>query len=345
MSTRLLSPVQQLRDAHGRVATDLRVSLTDRCNLRCSYCMPAEGLAWLPTESTLRTDEVVRLLGIAVARLGIRTIRFTGGEPLLRRDLEEIVAAAHALRTPDGHPPDLALTTNGLGLDKRANALAVAGLNRVNISIDSLDPDRYARITRRARLDDALAGVAAADEAGLHPVKINAVALRGVNEDDIIPLAEFALTRGYELRFIEHMPLGPRHGWDRATMIPASEVLERLAAHFTLTPDPHRGAAPAERWDVAEQTCHPGGRIGIIGSVTQPFCGACDRTRVTSDGQLRTCLFSQTETDLRTPLRNGADDVALAELWLGAHRAKPAAHGIDRSDFKPPDRPMSSIGG
>lgn len=345
MSQRLMSPTRSLRDAHGRVATDLRVSLTDRCNLRCSYCMPADGLEWLPVEETLTTAEVTRLIRIAVTTLGVTTVRFTGGEPLLRRDLEEIVADAAALTGRDGRRPDLALTTNGLGLDKRADALASAGLNRINLSIDSLDPERYAQITRRPRLPDALAGLAAADAAGLHPIKVNAVAMRGVNEDDIVPLTGYCLQHGYELRFIEHMPLGPRHGWDRATMVPAAEILDRLATRFTLVPAPTRGHAPAERWDIEAGDGHPAGRVGIIASVTRPFCSACDRTRLTSDGQLRTCLFARTETDLRTPLRHGATDADIAELWQGAHRSKPAGHGIDDPGFTQPDRPMSSIGG
>lgn len=344
MGQHTTSTVPELRDAHGRVATDLRVSLTDRCNLRCSYCMPAEGLAWLPSEETLSTEEITRLLTIGVERLGIKTIRFTGGEPLLHRDLERIIAMTAALRGPTGRP-SIALTTNGLGLDKRAERLAAAGLDRVNVSIDSLDPSRYAQITRRPRLADALAGLAAAAAAGLSPVKVNAVAMRGINEEDIVPLAGFCLQNRYRLRFIEHMPLGPRHGWDRATMVPAEEILTRLAARFTLTPRPTRTHAPAEVWDVAGSDWHPAGQIGVIASVTRPFCASCDRTRLTSDGQVRSCLFSQVETDLRTPLRQGASDDEIVRLWEGEHLRKPAEHGIDDPDFVQPDRTMSSIGG
>lgn len=334
-----------LVDQYGRVARDLRVSLTDRCNLRCSYCMPAEGLAWLPTEDTLTDAEVVRLLRVAVETLGVHTIRFTGGEPLLRRSLEQIVAAASALRTPDGQAPELSLTTNGIGLDKRAAGLAAAGLTRVNVSLDSLNRERYARIARRDRLPDVLAGLAAADAAGLHPVKVNAVAMRGLNEDDIVPLAAFCLARGYRLRFIEHMPLGPEHAWDRTTMVPATEILAALATRFTLTPAGQRGAAPAEEWLVAASDDHPAGRIGVIASVTRPFCADCDRTRVTADGQIRTCLFARTETDLRGPLRAGASDDELAAIWQGAHHTKAAGHGIDAPGFTQPDRGMSAIGG
>ncbi|QXT62296.1 GTP 3',8-cyclase MoaA [Tessaracoccus palaemonis] len=334
-----------LGDRFGRTARDLRVSLTDRCNLRCSYCMPAEGLAWLPTEATLTDAEVIRLLGVAVERLGITRVRFTGGEPLLRRGLEEIVAAAAALRGPDGRP-ELALTTNGLGLDRRAAALRAAGLDRVNVSLDSLDPERYAALARRDRLPDVLAGIEAAAAAGLSPVKINAVVMRGANEADVVPLAHFCLDRGYQLRFIEQMPLGPQGEWDRENLVTADEVLGLLRDAFDLSPavEP-RGAAPAELWDATGRDGAPAGRIGVIASVTHPFCGACDRTRLTADGQLRSCLFSRREGDLRSLLRSGASDDELAEAWCAAQWAKPAAHGIDTAGFVPPTRTMSAIGG
>lgn len=343
--TDVRAQVRLLGDAYGRVARDLRMSLTDRCNLRCSYCMPPEGLAWLPTDETLSDAEVVRLLRVAVELLGVDTIRFTGGEPLLRRGLESIVAAASELRTPEGEAPELSLTTNGIGLDKRADALAAAGLRRVNVSLDSLDRDRYAAIARRDRLPDVMAGLVAAEAAGLQPIKINAVAMRGVNEADIVPLAEFCLERGHRLRFIEHMPLGPEHAWDRTTMVPAAEILSALGARFTLTPAEGRGAAPAEEWLVAASDDLPAGRIGVIASVTRPFCAACDRTRVTADGQIRNCLFARSETDLRTPLRAGASDEELAAIWQGAHLTKAAGHGIDRPGFTQPQRGMSAIGG
>ena len=344
MPTAIL-PLTLLRDAHGRVARDLRVSLTDRCNLRCSYCMPAEGLSWLPGPDVLTDDEVVRLITVGVTRLGVRKLRFTGGEPLLRRGLVDIVAAASLLRTDEDRPPELSLTTNGIGLDKQIDALAAAGLDRVNVSLDSLDRDRYAALARRDRLSDVLRGLEAADASGLRPVKVNAVAMRGVNEADIVPLAEFCLARGYQLRFIEHMPLGPEHAWDRASLLPASEILARLAERFDLTPAPGRGSAPSEDWLVAAGPDHPAGRIGVIASVTAPFCASCDRTRLTADGQIRTCLFSHTETDLRTPLRAEADDATLADLWSGAHTTKPAGHGIGEKDFHQPARTMSAIGG
>jgi len=344
LSTAIL-PLTLLSDAHGRVARDLRVSLTDRCNLRCSYCMPADGLAWLPGPDVLTDDEVVRLIAVAVTRLGVRKLRFTGGEPLLRRGLVDIVAAASLLRTDEDRPPELSLTTNGIGLDKHIVALASAGLDRVNVSLDSLDGERYAALARRDRLPDVLKGLEAADASGLRPVKVNAVAMRDSNDVDIVPLAEFCLARGYLLRFIEHMPLGPEHAWDRASLLPASEILARLGERFDLTPAPSRGSAPSEDWLVAAGPDHPAGRIGVIASVTAPFCASCDRTRLTADGQIRTCLFSHTETDLRTPLRAGADDAKLADLWWGAHTAKPAGHGIGDKDFHQPARTMSSIGG
>jgi GTP 3',8-cyclase len=335
----------RLRDAHGRVARDLRVSLTDRCNLRCAYCMPAEGLSWLPGPDVLTDDEVVRLVRVAVTRLGVRKIRFTGGEPLLRRGLAGIVAASARLRTDDGERPELSLTTNGIGLDRQVDALVEAGLDRVNVSLDSLDRARYAALARRDRLDDVLRGLEAADAAGLHPVKVNTVAMRGANDADIVPLAGFCLSRGYELRFIEHMPLGPEHAWDRASVMPGAEILALLSERLELSPAPGRGSSPSEDWLVAAGPDHPAGRIGVIASVTAPFCASCDRTRLTADGQVRTCLFSHTETDLRTPLRDGADDEQLAALWVGAHRTKPAGHGMDKVDFHPPVRTMSAIGG
>jgi len=320
------------------VATDLRVSLVDRCNLRCSYCMPPEGLDWLPTDNLLTAAEFVRLIGLAVRELGVNEVRFTGGEPLLRRDLEEIVAATAALDPR----PRISLTTNGLGLRHRVTALAAAGLDRINVSLDTLRPERFRAITHRDRLPDVLAGLAAAREAGLHPVKVNAVLLRGVNDDEAVELLDFCLEQGYQLRFIEQMPLDPQHGWDRARMVTAAEILDRLRAAHELVPHPEeRGSAPAERWLVDGGP----GVVGVIASVTRPFCAACDRTRLTADGQLRTCLFARTETDLRGPLRSGASDAEMAELWRAAMWHKPAGHGIDDENFIQPGRPMSAIGG
>lgn len=333
-----------LVDGYGRVATDLRVSLTDRCNLRCTYCMPAEGLPWAPDESVLTDAEVVRLVRVAVERLGVREVRFTGGEPLLRRGLEGIVAAVTALRAPDGAPVRTALTTNGLGLDRRAAALAAAGLHRVNVSLDSLDPQRFATIARRDRHADVLAGLAAAAAAGLAPVKVNAVLVRGVNDDEAVALLAWALEHGYHLRFIEQMPLGPHGSWRREDLVTAEEILAALTAAFDLEPEAPgaRGGAPAETWHVRGR---PGATVGVIGSVTRPFCGTCDRTRLTADGQVRSCLFARHEDDLRGLLRGGADDAALAQAWRAAMRGKAAGHGIDDPTFLQPARTMSAIGG
>jgi cyclic pyranopterin phosphate synthase len=329
---------QGLADRYGRVATDLRVSLTDRCNLRCTYCMPAEGLAWLPKPTLLTDDEVGRLVRIAVELLGVTEVRFTGGEPLLRPGLVAIVKAAAAL-TPR---PQLSLTTNGIGLARVAPQLRAAGLDRVNVSLDALSADTFAELTRRRRLDDVLEGLAAADAAGLRPVKINSVLMRGINDTEAVPLLRFALDHGYELRFIEQMPLDAGHTWNRAEMVTAEEILAQLRSAFDLVPDPeHRGAAPAETWLV------DGGpaKVGVIASVTRPFCGACDRTRLTADGGVRSCLFSAGETDLRTMLREGAEDARIAAAWSGEMWAKKPGHDINDLSFLQPARPMSAIGG
>jgi GTP 3',8-cyclase len=327
-----------LVDTFGRVATDLRVSLTDRCNLRCQYCMPAEGLDWLPSADTLTDDEIVRLVGVAVG-LGVTEVRFTGGEPLVRRGLVGIVERVAAL-TPR---PRLSLTTNGIGLARTASALHRAGLSRVNVSLDTLDPGRFQEITRRDRFADVVAGLAAADAAGLRPVKVNAVLVRGVNDDEAPALLRWCLDRGYELRFIEQMPLDAQHAWSRGAMVTADEILERLQAELELTPEPSaaRGSAPAETWLVNGGP----GRVGVIGSVTRPFCAACDRVRLTADGQVRNCLFAREEGDLRRPMRAGATDEELAALMRAALWAKKAGHGIADPAFLQPDRPMSAIGG
>ncbi|MEV4462037.1 GTP 3',8-cyclase MoaA [Micromonospora echinofusca] len=327
-----------LADRYGRVARDLRVSLTDKCNLRCTYCMPAEGLAWLPGPQLLDDDEITRLVGVAVRLLGVTEVRFTGGEPLIRPGLVGIVAAVAALEPR----PRISLTTNGIGLDRLAPALRTAGLDRVNVSLDTLDAERFARLTRRPRLADVLAGLAGAAAAGLTPVKINSVLMRGVNDDEAPRLLRFALAHGYELRFIEQMPLDAQHGWNRDTMITAEEILASLRGEFDLTPDPaERGAAPAETWLVGGGPA----RVGVIASVTRPFCGDCDRTRLTADGQVRACLFATEESDLRGALRAGADDDELARRWRTAMWGKRAGHGIDDPAFLQPARPMSAIGG
>ncbi len=337
----------RLVDRFGRVATDLRVSLTDRCNLRCSYCMPAEGLEWMADDRLLSDAEIIRLITVAVQLLGVDEVRFTGGEPLLRKGLEGILAATTALRTPDGRTPMTAVTTNGLGLDRRAAGLRAAGLARINVSLDSLDRARFARITHRDRHSDVLAGLRAAGEAGLTPVKVNTVLMRGVNDDEAVPLLRWALERGYQLRFIEQMPLDPHGAWDRASMVTASEILAALQKEFELTPTHPtvRGSAPAETWLVDGGGADGRATVGIVASVTRPFCGDCDRTRLTADGQVRDCLFARTETDLRGLLRTGADDEGVAQAWRAAMWAKRPGHGIDDPSFLQPDRPMSAIGG
>jgi cyclic pyranopterin phosphate synthase len=328
-----------LVDTFGRAATDLRVSLTDRCNLRCTYCMPAEGLDWLPGEDLLGPDELARLLRIAVTRLGITNVRFTGGEPLVVRHLEEVIAAAAALRPR----PELAVTTNGLGLVRRAEALKAAGLDRVNVSLDTVDAARFAAITRRDRLPDVLAGLAAAQAAGLSPVKVNAVLDPVTGLDDAVALLRFCLAHGYQLRIIEQMPLDAEHRWRRGEALAADDVLTALRREFTLTPDPApRGSAPAQLWRVDGR---PDATVGIIASVSKAFCAACDRTRLTADGQVRNCLFATTETDLRGLLRGGADDDAVEQAWRTAMWGKAAGHGINDPEFVQPDRPMSAIGG
>ncbi|GIJ22083.1 GTP 3',8-cyclase MoaA [Micromonospora lutea] len=327
-----------LVDRFGRVARDLRVSLTDKCNLRCTYCMPAEGLPWLAGPQVLTDDEVIRLVRVAVCQLGVDEVRFTGGEPLIRPGLVGIVEAVSALDPR----PRISLTTNGIGLDRLAPALRAAGLDRVNVSLDTLDRERFTRLTRRDRLADVLAGLAGAATAGLTPVKVNAVLMRGVNDDEAPALLRFALDHGYELRFIEQMPLDAQHGWDRAAMVTADEILTTLRAAYDLSPDPtERGSAPAETWLV------DGGpaRVGVIGTVTRPFCGDCDRTRLTADGQVRNCLFATEESDLRGALRAEADDEELARRWRAATLRKRAGHGIDDPSFLQPTRPMSAIGG
>ncbi len=330
--------MQPLADQHGRVATDLRVSLTDRCNLRCTYCMPAEGLDWLPHEEALTDDEIIRMIGIGVERLGITEVRFTGGEPLLRRGLADIVRRTKALRPV----PEVSLTTNALGLERTAQALAAAGLDRVNVSMDTVRAVDFATITRRDRLADVMKGLEAARAAGLDPVKVNAVLMRGINDEQAPELLAWCLERGLHLRFIEQMPLDAQHQWDRTEMITAAQILASLESVFTLSgTGKTRGSAPAEEFLV------DGGpvTVGVIASVTRPFCGDCDRVRLTADGQIVNCLFSRKESDLRTPLRAGATDDELADLWLRAVASKLPGHGIDDPTFLQPNRPMSAIGG
>jgi cyclic pyranopterin phosphate synthase len=335
-----------LLDRFGREATDLRISLTDRCNLRCTYCMPAEGLPFLAPPALMSLDEITRFARIAVTEFGVRQVRFTGGEPLLRKDLVEIIRSVAALDPR----PEISLTTNAIGLSSRATALAEAGLDRINVSLDSIHPDTFAAITRRPFLDRVLAGIDAVRAAGLRSTKINAVLMPGINDHQGVELLEWALAGGHQLRFIEQMPLDADHTWERESMITAAQIREKLADRYLLTPDDApRDGAPAELFQVRERADGPDGPVlglvGIIASVSEPFCADCRRTRLTAEGAVRSCLFSHTETDLLGPLRAGADDTELADLWRGAMWAKPSGHRMNEAGFAQPDRPMSAIGG
>lgn len=343
-----------LWDRYGRRATDMRLSLTDKCNLRCTYCMPAEGLEWLSKQAVMTKDEIVRIVRVGVNALGVRELRLTGGEPLVRADLVDIIAGIR-----NDHPDlPISMTTNGVGLDKKAQALKAAGLTRINVSLDSLHEETFTKLTRRPFLDRVLAGVDAAWAAGLGPVKLNAVLMRGINDAESPDLLAWALGRGYELRFIEQMPLDADHGWTRRNMITAAEIRELLSRDFVLDNDPReRDGAPAERFEVRRRDTATGvatgpvlGTVGIIASVTEPFCSDCRRTRITAEGKIMSCLFSREEFDLLGILREGATDDELASRWQDAMWVKPKAHGMDHTglgaaDFVQPDRSMSAIGG
>ncbi len=340
-----------LLDQFGRVATDMRLSLTDKCNLRCQYCMPEAGLDWLKKDKLLTAAEIVRLVGLGVDRLGVRELRLTGGEPLVRSDLVDIIAALRR-----NHPElPMSLTTNGVGLAKKAKALADAGLTRLNVSMDTLHHDAFLQLTRRPFLDQVLAGIEAAAAAGLSPIKVNAVLMRGVNDGHAAELLQWCLDGGYELRFIEQMPLDADHGWTRDGMITAEEIRGLLSGTFDLSPDPRsRDGAPAERFEVRTAgSTGLLGTVGIIASVTEPFCADCRRTRITAEGKVMSCLFSREEVDLLPLLRAGSamhDDDAVASRWQDAMWSKPKAHGMGRpglgdAGFVQPDRSMSAIGG
>lgn len=328
-----------LIDRFGRVHRDLRISLTDRCSLRCTYCMPEQGNEWLARQSILALDEIERVARIAAAH-GISTFRLTGGEPLLRRDLADIVARLSRLETDDG-PVRIAMTTNAIGLDTRLDELIDAGLGRLNISIDTIRRERFHELTRRDRLDDVLAGIRAAADSTLRPLKLNAVAMRGVNDDELVDLVQFAIDNDAQMRFIEQMPLDAGHTWDRSQMVTREEILEKLSARWSLEPVPGRGGAPAESWRL-DGTDHT---VGVIASVTAPFCGACDRLRLTADGQLRNCLFSNREFDLVPLLRGSGSDDDLEQLLRGCIWRKLPGHAINDPGFLQPDRGMNAIGG
>jgi cyclic pyranopterin phosphate synthase len=325
----------QLVDRFGRVADDLRVSVTDRCNFRCTYCMPAEGMAWLPRSELLSFDEIRRLMGIFLD-LGVRTVRLTGGEPLLRRDLHVLVRSLRDLGVPD-----LSMTTNGFLLAAQAERLAEAGLTRVNVSVDSLLAHRFAAITRREGLSRVMDGLRAAERAGMAPVKLNCVVIRGTNEDEVVDFARFSRATGYQVRFIEFMPLDADAGWRADQVVPSEEVLAAIDDVFPLVRMDH-GPEPARLYRFADGSP---GRIGVVSSVTKPFCGDCNRIRLTAEGQLRTCLFALDEVDLRARLRGGASDQDIAIAVRQAVDGKWMGHSIGSPVFVRPPRSMSMIGG
>jgi len=329
-----------LVDPFGRVIRDLRISVTDRCNFRCTYCMPEEGMIWLPRSEVLSFEEIERIARVMVERYGVDSIRLTGGEPTVRARLPLLVSRLAALRTAHG-PVDLAMTTNGATLRLIAEPLRDAGLRRINISLDTLDRQRFVEMTRRDELEHVLDGIEAAKEAGFNPVKINTVVQRGVNDDELVDLATFGRERGVEVRFIEFMPLDASGGWADGSVVGQDEIVATIAAVYPLEQLPARGAAPADRWRYLDGR----GTVGVIPSVTKPFCGDCDRVRLTADGQFRTCLFATDEFDLRKAIRAGESDDELAGRIERAVGAKWAGHRINQVDFVRPARSMSQIGG
>jgi GTP 3',8-cyclase len=332
-----LAPAEgPLIDTFGRVADDLRVSVTDRCNFRCTYCMPAEGVAWLPKDEILTFEEMTRLLGVFVG-LGIRSIKVTGGEPTVRADLPRLVRMFRQV----GPELDISITTNGVLLDRLAAPLAEAGVDRATVSCDSLMRHRFAEMTRRDALDKVLAGLKAAEAADLTPIKINTVVIGGTNDDEVVEFARWSRETGFEVRFIEYMPLDAQHAWERAKVVPAARILQAIDAVFPLVSTGH-GAEPATSYRFADDAP---GRIGVIASVTEPFCDTCNRLRITAEGQVRSCLFALEETDLREPMRAGASDEELAALIRTSVWRKWSGHRINHADFVQPERSMSMIGG
>ncbi|HLI00731.1 MAG TPA: GTP 3',8-cyclase MoaA [Acidimicrobiales bacterium] len=327
--------VRALVDPHGRTVKDLRISVTDRCNFRCTYCMPAEGMVWQPREELLSYEEIERITRVLVERYGLESVRLTGGEPTVRAHLPRLVAKLAGLGV------EVSITTNGATLGLLASDLKQAGLSRVNVSLDSLRRERFASITNRDSLDKVLDGIAAAVDAGFDPVKVNCVLVRGVNDDEIVDFAAFGRRQGVEIRFIEWMPLDGGGTWGRDRVVPAAEVVAAISAEWPLEAEGRTSSAPAERYRYLDGA----GRVGVIGSVTEPFCGTCDRIRLTADGQLRNCLFSVRETDLREILRSGGTDDDLALAVEGEVGRKWAGHSIGQVTFIRPERSMSQIGG
>jgi cyclic pyranopterin phosphate synthase len=330
-----------LVDSFGRVVRDLRISVTDRCNFRCTYCMPAEGMTWLDRSEVLTYEEIERVARICVEKFGVDSLRLTGGEPTVRAHLPQLISKLAALRLPDGTKPDIALTTNGATLRNIALELRNAGLDRINVSLDSLKPERFFAMTRRDELHNVLAGITEAQVAGFSPMKVNAVVERGANDDEILDLVRYGRDNNVEVRFIEFMPLDATNEWERNKVVSQDEIVATIGAEFPLELMPSRGAAPADRWRFLDGK----GTVGVIPSVTHPFCGDCDRVRLTSDGQFRTCLFATDESDIRTLLRNGGTDEEIAELIQVAVGAKWAGHQINQVNFIRPNRSMSQIGG
>ena len=327
-----------LRDTFGRVADDLRISVTDRCNFRCVYCMPAEGLPWLSRDDVLTFEEIVRITRVLVEDCGVRTVRLTGGEPLVRRGIEDLTAMIAGI---DPHL-DLAMTTNGILLEEKAAALRSAGLRRLNVSLDTLHSDRFKAIVRRDAFERVLAGLQAATAAGFAPLKLNVVVMRGRNDDEILDFARLARREGYEVRFIEFMPLDAEGQWSAEAVVASRDIIEAIDREFPLEPAPEARPAPATRFRFKDGS--PGG-IGVIASVSDAFCRVCNRIRLTADGRLRTCLFSLREHDLRSPLRAGASDRELATAIAAAVWDKEEGHKIGQADFVRPARSMSQIGG
>ena len=330
-----------LIDKHGRTVRDLRISVTDRCNFRCTYCMPEEGLKWLDKAEVLSFEEIVRVSRVLVERFGINSLRLTGGEPTVRAHLPRLIEQLADLRLEDGTKPNIALTTNGATLRNIAGELRAAGLDRINVSLDSLRADRFLAMTRRDELDNVLAGIAEASEAGFDIVKVNTVVERGANEDEILDMARYGRDNGVQVRFIEFMPLDASNIWERNKVVTQDEIVSVISSEFPLEIVPARGAAPADRWRYLDGK----GTVGVIPSVSKPFCADCDRVRLTSDGQFRTCLFATDEFDLRNLLRNGGSDDEIADLIVHAVGTKWAGHQINQVNFIRPNRSMSQIGG
>ncbi len=326
---------RDLVDPHGRVVRDLRIAVTDRCNFRCTYCMPEEGMEWMPRSEILTFEEITRVARICVEQYGFTGIRLTGGEPTIRAHFSRLVSQLSGLGI------DVAMTTNAATLRNTAHDLHAAGLNRINISLDTLDREKFERMTRRDELENVLAGIDAAIDAGFEPVKINAVIERGVNDDELVDLARYGRDTGVEVRFIEFMPLDATDEWQRSKVVGQDEIVARLSEVWELEQVPARGAAPADRWRYTDG----GGLVGVIPTVTKPFCGDCDRVRLTADGQLRTCLFSTDEFDLRAALRDGETDEQIAARIEAAVGTKWAGHQINQVNFIRPKRNMSQIGG